>query len=41
MTPEEFLREKRRDAGVAFTGLACLLVAIGGALWGLNLWLGG
>ncbi len=32
MTPEEFRREKRRDAGVAFVGIACLLVAIAGGL---------
>ncbi len=37
MTPEEFLREKRRDAGVAFVGLACLLLAIVAGLgWALS-----
>ncbi len=41
MTPEELRREdqreRRRDAGVAFVGIACLLVAIvAGLAWMLS-----
>ncbi len=37
MTPQEWIveqsrRERRRDAGVAFIGLACLAVAVVGCL---------
>ncbi len=38
---DQELRAKRRDLIPVLVGIACLLVAIVGGLWGLNLWLGG
>ncbi len=41
MTPEEFNRERRRDAGVAFFGIACLLVLLIGGGMLLVAWIEG
>ncbi len=41
MTPEEFRREQRRDAGVAFFGIVCALVLLIGGGMLLVAWLEG